>query len=260
MNKQVDSDKYFNSMHRLGRIMTVITLIVFFAVPLITCIRYGIMPTLGQIIGATATLLIVLVPSSIGELLSETPVLGSSYYLSSITGNVINMKLPAAINAQDIAGVKKGTSAADAVSGVAVAVSSLTTMAIIAVGVLLMTPLQPVLQSEFVSVASNYVVPALFGYLALGFLKKDAGEGMVVHGGIKTLVIPFVLAGALYLLATDIYSNYQGFLIIGFIALLYGITRFMYKKGIVHVDVPEVQSAASEVEAAEAETAETEEA
>ncbi len=256
MNKQVDSKKYFDSMHRLGRIMTVITLLVFFGVPLVTCLVYGIMPSMGQIFAASATLILVLVPSSLGELISETPVLGSSYYLSSITGNVINMKLPAAINAQDIAGVKKGTSAADAVAGIAVAVSSLTTMLIIAVGVLVMVPLQPVLQSEFVSTASNYVVPALFGYLALGFLKKNAGEGMIVHGGVKTLVIPFVLAGVLYLTAGDFYSDYQGFLIIGFIALLYGVTRFMYKKGIVRVEMPAAQSAAPEAEEAVASTEE----
>ena len=240
MNNQVDSKKYFDSMHRFGKIMTVITLLVFIGVPLIVCLAYDIMPSVGEIIGASATLMLVLVPSSIGELISEVPVLGSSYYLSAITGNVINMKLPAAINAQDIAEVKKGTSAADAVSGIAVAVASLVTMIIIALGVLMLAPLEPFLKSEAMTVASNYAIPALFGYLALGFLKKDAGDGMKVHGTLKSLVIPFVLAALLYLvIIPDAYSSYTGFIIIGFIALLYALTKFMYKKGMIRVEAPE---------------------
>ncbi len=67
---------------------------------------------------------------------------------------------------------KQGTQEADAVSGVAVAVSSLTTMIIIAIGALLLTPLKPILELPQVVTATQYVLPALFGCLMLSIFSK----------------------------------------------------------------------------------------
>ena len=239
MNNRVDDKKYYDTMHRIGRWATFITLIVFFGIPTITCLYYDVMPTFGQIIGCSSALLVLMLPGAISEMISEVPILGSAYYLCNITGNVINLKLPCAINAQSIADVQKGTSEADAVAGIATAVSSLVTMLMLAIGVLLMVPLKPVLQSEALTTASNYVLPALFGYLALGLFNTSAGGGVKVKGLPKTFILPFIIA---FVLAAFVmpaqYTTFQGFIILPFIPFMYYLTKRMFNKGKVQVIIP----------------------
>ena len=238
MNNHVDEKQYFDKMHRFGRIMTVLTLVVFFGIPLVVCAYFDIMPTFAEVLAASSALLMIFVPAAFAEIFSEVPILGTSYYLSSITGNIFNLKLPAAVNAQKIANVEKGTDIADAISGIAVAVSSLTTMVIIAIGVFLLTPLKPVLESEAVATATNYILPALYGYLCLSFFNTSAGGGNKLYGIPKTLILPFLLAAALFLfIIPDSYGVVQGFIIIAYMPILYFITKFLYKKGKVRVEL-----------------------
>ncbi|MEY8297246.1 MAG: hypothetical protein ACLRJC_08930 [Emergencia timonensis] len=242
MNNYPDARTYYDKMHRLGKWMTFITLIVFCGVPFVVCMVYGIMPKISDVLLASGGLLAIFIPAAIAELIADTPVMGTSFYLSSITGNIMNLKLPAVLNALKIADVKQGTQEADAVSGVAVAVSSLTTMIIIAIGALLLTPLKPILELPQVVTATQYVLPALFGCLMLSIFSKNAGGGTVFHGHLKALIIPFIIAAALYLyIIPEYYELYQGFIIIGCIPLLYAITKIMYKKGMIKVEMKEEQ-------------------
>ena len=120
--------------------------------------------------------------------------------------------------------------------------SSLTTMIIIAIGALLLTPLKPILELPQVVTATQYVMPALFGCLMLSIFSKNAGGGTVFHGHLKALIIPFIIAAALYLyIIPEYYELYQGFIIIGCIPLLYAITKIMYKKGMIKVEMKEEQ-------------------
>ena len=94
-------------------------------------------------------------------------------YLSFLTGNVTNMKIPCAMNARDIAGTKPGTAEDEIISTLSVATSAITTTVVIVLGVVLLVPLQPVLQSETLLPAFNNVVPALFGALGLKYFAKS---------------------------------------------------------------------------------------
>ncbi len=240
MNNQANSKKFFNSIHRYGMIASVLSIAAFFFAPLVICLRYDIMPNFVQLFPVVFPLLIATLPAYIGEIVSEVPLLGSSYYLASVSGNVIAHKIPAAINALELTGVEQGTTASDAIVGLAVASVSITATVIIAIGVALMTPLQPVLRSEFVTVAADYVLPALFGFLSLGFFRKRTGSGATVHGNLLALLVPFVIAGILYLFVMPTsYSSKQGWVILGSIVVLFIVSRIMYKTGIIRVDLPE---------------------
>ncbi len=57
----------------------------------------------------------------------------------------MNLKLPCAINAMALTETSQGTEEGDTVASLAVAASSVITTVIIAVGVLLLVPLQPIL-------------------------------------------------------------------------------------------------------------------
>ena len=93
-------------------------------------------------------------------------------YLAFITGNLINMKIPCAVNARDMVGAKTGTPENEIISTISIATSSLVTILVLAVGVLLMVPLQPVLQSEVLQPAFENVVPALFGAMAYKYYRR----------------------------------------------------------------------------------------
>ena len=119
------------------------------------------------------------------------------------------------------------------------AVSALTTTVLLAVGVLLLTPLQPVLASPVVETAASHVLPALFGCLALGVLGDDVGGGVIVHKRLLGAVIPFVLCVVLYLAMPEMYNNVQGIIMIVCIPLVYKISKVLYKKGVSPVTMPE---------------------
>ena len=117
------------------------------------------------------------------EAFSYAPLLGTGgQYLSFITGNVANLKLPASLNAQTVAKVEQGSEEQEIISTISIAVSSIVTTLIIAIGLI---PLA-IFQSEIVEVLkpiSPYVVPAIFGGLTMALLAKY----------FKAVLIPFVL-------------------------------------------------------------------
>jgi hypothetical protein len=238
-NANVDANAYYERMHRIGNRIMIFAMLMFFAIPLIICLYYDIMPKVSDLIIAAGGLSAVFIPIGIAETFAEIPVMGSSYYISLVTGNVLNLKLPAAINALKVADVKQGTEKADAITGVAVAASSLVTLAMLAVGMLLLTPLQPLLSSPSVMTAAGYVLPALFGCLFLGFLSDDVGGGVKVHKRLLAAIPPMIICIILYFVMPTIYETFEGFVMILCIPVLYFISKKLYKKGIITVDLPE---------------------
>jgi len=225
-------------MHNIGQVITVVAVLIFVAVPLILCLKYDIMPRFSDLVLASGGLCAIFIPTGLAEMFAEVPVMGSSYYVSCVTGNILNLKLPAAMNALKVANVKQGTEEADAVTGVAVAVSSMVTLVLLAVGVLLMTPLQPVLSSEAVSIAAGNVLPALFGCLALGAVDNNLGGGVKSKNRILGAILPFALCVIAYLIIPDIYGLWQGFVMIICIPIVYLCTKILYRKGFIKVILP----------------------
>ena len=217
---------YYDKMHRLGKFVTVGSILVFCGVPLVVCLYYGIMPKIGDLLLAAGGLCAIFIPTGVAEAFGEIPVMGSSYYVANVTGNILNLKLPAALNALKVANVKSGTEAADAITGLAVAVSSLV--------------------SPAVSTAAGYVLPALFGCLVLSFLSNDVGGGVIVKKRLLAAIFPFALCIILYLIIPDYYDLGQGFVMVICIPIVYVITKIMYKKGIITVEMPEEEKKTEE--------------
>ena len=141
-------DIYTKKTHVIGRTVSIITLVMLVGAPFL----------IGKLLGAYPDL------GAAGKGFLYTPMLGAGGgYLAFITGNLINMKIPCAVNARDMVGAKTGTPENEIISTISIATSSLVTILVLALGVLLMVPLQPVLQSEVLQPAFENVVPALFG-------------------------------------------------------------------------------------------------
>ena len=166
--------EYNNSLHRIGRITGVAIVVLLLAVPFLFGIVNHVSPDWGGVLSGFLKVGIIYVPVSIVEFLVYAPMLGvGGSYLSFITGNVTNMKIPCAMNARDIAETKPGTPEHEIISTISVATSAIVTTLVIVEGVILLVPLQPVLQNEVLLPAFDNVVPALFGALGLKYFLKS---------------------------------------------------------------------------------------
>ena len=191
-------EKYNAGTHILGRVFSVITLVLLVGAPFMIGLFLGAMPDLPAVGKGFLSVGIIWFVSSIVEFLVYTPMLGAGGgYLAFITGNLINMKIPCAMNARDIVGTKAGTTENEIISTLSIATSSLVTILVLAAGVLLLQPLQPVLQSETLAPAFDNVVPALFGAMAYQYFRKLP----------KLSWIPLLLMSMLFVLVPSLVSQ-----------------------------------------------------
>jgi len=226
------SDQYNKEIHRTGRLGLLITIIILYAVPVIICSVYDIFPTFTQFMLSAGGLLAIFIPLTISEVISFTPLLGSAAYLTFITGNIMNLKFPCAKGAMDTAGVTPGTEKADVIATLSVGVSSMLTILIIALGVLLLVPLEPILQLPAIKTATDYMLPALFGALALSLL-KSSGD-IQVKGAWKAGLVPFVLILVINLFIYPL-AGLEGVALILMIPLTILCARIIHKKGWIKV-------------------------
>ena len=229
----MNNEKYIKSIHRLGRLGSIGALGFMVGIPLVICAIYSCFPDFGLVLQSGTGLLAMFIPIAISEVFSYAPVLGSASYITFITGNVMNLKLPVAINANDIAGVEQSTDEGDAVVTVAVGASSIVTMAIIALGVILLVPLQPIFAIPAVKTATGYMLPALFGGLALGIFNGRSGK-YNIKGNLLGAVPAVIIVIILMIMGVPL-STYQGFVIVGMIPVTILTSWLMYKKGIIKV-------------------------
>ena len=216
---------YYNSTHRMGRLWTLAALLLILLVPFLFCLIYGVdlnWKAFGQ--GALAILPMYYAVGII-EVFNYAPLLGSGgSYLAFVTGNLMNMKVPAAQMAIEKSGVDAVSEEGEVINTIAVAVSSIVTTLIIAVGMLAIIPMSnwinsvPVLKEVF-DLANGYVIPALFGALGVVFLAK----------GWKLAIVPVVLVTLLFFL-WDGAASVSGILIPLASLISVGCGRYMYKK------------------------------
>lgn len=226
--------------HKWGRIGTVIALIYMIALPFIVLAYYDSIPPLGSVFNlGTISILMIYIPVGISEALSYTPILGSSAYLTFITGNIMNLKLPCAVNAVKLANKEPNTPAGDAIASVGVAVSSIMTIIILALAALLSTWISPVFELPAVKTASNYLIPALFGSLTLGlFSSTNAGDKVVkngIMGVLPVLIIVSLLSIFVRVTSGGSLFGMVGFLILFMLPIALISSRIMWKKGIIKV-------------------------
>ena len=143
-------------------------------------------------------------------------------YLSFVTGNISNLKLPCALNALEQADVKANSEEGEIVSTVAIAVSSIVTTIIILLGVILIIPLTPVLESPALAPAFAQLLPALFGGLGVVFISKNA----------KLSIAPICLMLVLFIFVPALNAGTVGIMVPVSVLFTVGVARILYKKGI----------------------------
>ena len=231
--QEMKLDPFVEWAHSAGRKFLITFIVYMLAMPLIICAVYGCFPTIKMMISGLVTILIIMVPTAIAEVGSYTPILGSSSYLTFATGNLMNLKMPCVLNAQKVAKVDQGTAEGDAVALIATAVSSIVTIIIMAIGLLLIVQLQPLLENKNVATASDYIMPALFGCMALSLFGRGGGK-TYVKNRVLSVAVPAVLVSILAILGIGTMGTASWLMLI-MIPLSILCARILWKKGIVKV-------------------------
>lgn len=219
-DKNAIFEKYNERTHIFGRIASVITLVLLLGAPFVMGVKLGAMPNLPAAGKAVLAVGIVWFVSSIAEYLVYTPMLGAGGgYLAFMTGNLINMKIPCAVNARDIVGAKTGTPENEIISTLSIATASLVTIVVLALGVALLIPLQPVLQNPALAPAFDNVVPALFGAMAYKYFRHN----------MKIALIPLAVMSLLFIFVPGLISS-TSFMILPSGAIAIGIAFLLHKR------------------------------
>ncbi len=213
---------YIDSVHRWGRIWNLSVMAMLILFPVAVGIIFGAAPDRqGFWMGLLSTAPMYWAVGAI-ETFTYVPMLGAGgSYLSFVTGNLTNLKFPCAVNALDQMEVKANSEEGEVVSTIAIAVSSIVTTMIIVLGVLLITPLTPILEAPVLAPAFAQLVPALFGGLGVVFISKNW----------KIAIAPIALMLVLFIAIPALNSGTVGIMVPVSVLFTLGVSRIMYKKG-----------------------------
>lgn len=165
---------YDNYIHRMGRITLMAGFLASLLPPVLLWLLYGIFPPIKNLLEGIIGISSVMLPVSIVEVLTFAPILGAgAIYMSYLTGNISNMKIPSAAIAIEVAAVKPSTKEGDIIANLAIAGSVLAGEVILILGVLLILPLSAKLNSPILQPAFEQILPALFGALGAYYFLKN---------------------------------------------------------------------------------------
>ena len=220
MKKQLS---YIDSVHRDGRIWNLSVMVLLMAFPVAVAIIFGAAPDWGALgVGLLATAPMYWAVGAI-ETVTFVPMLGAGgSYLSFVTGNITNLKLPCALNALEQNEVSANSEEGEVISTIAIATSSIVTTLIILLGVIAIVPLTPVLQAPVLQPAFAQILPALFGGLGVSFVSKNW----------KLALAPIALMLVLFIFVPALNEGTVGIMVP--VSALFTITigRILYKRGV----------------------------
>ncbi|MBO4831299.1 MAG: hypothetical protein J5569_02360 [Oscillospiraceae bacterium] len=216
-----ENSAYLDSVYRYGAIWNIgmMILLLFFPVCVGLIFDAGL-DWHGFLLGLLATAPMYWAVAVI-EVFTYIPMLGAGgSYLSFVTGNISNLKLPVALNALEQADVSINSEEGEVTSTIAIAVSSIVTTLIIILGVILIVPLRPVLSAPVLEPAFAQILPALFGGLAVVFISKNW----------KIAIAPLILMLVLFIFIPALNAGTVGIMVPVGVLFTIGVSRILYKK------------------------------
>ena len=213
---------YMDSVHRDGTIWNLSVMVLLFAFPVTVALVFGVAPDWGALVTGLIATAPMYWAVGIIETVTFVPMLGAGgSYLSFVTGNISNLKLPCALNALEQNEVSASTEEGEVISTIAIAVSSIVTTVIIIIGVICIVPLSPILQAPVLQPAFEQILPALFGGLGVAFVSKNW----------KIALAPIFLMLILFIFVPALDSGTVGIMVPVSALFTIAVARVMYKKG-----------------------------
>ena len=214
---------YMDSVHRDGRIWNITMMGLLILFPVTVAILFNGTPDWKALaLGLVATAPMYWAVGVI-ETITFTPMLGAGgAYLSFVTGNISNLKLPCAINALGQNDVSINTEEGEIISTIAIATSSIVTTIIIILGVILIVPLTPILEAPVLAPAFEQMLPALFGGLGVAFVSKNW----------KIAVAPVLLMLVLFIFVPALNAGTVGIMVPVSVVFTIVVSRILFKRGV----------------------------
>ena len=215
---------YIDSVHRDGRIWNLSVMVLLMMFPVAVSLIFNVTPDWGALaMGLVATLPMYWAVGAI-ETVTFVPMLGAGgSYLSFVTGNISNLKMPCALNALEQNEVSATSEEGEVISTIAIATSSIITTLIIIVGVILIVPLTPILSAPALQPAFEQILPALFGGLGVAFVSKNW----------KLAVAPILLMLILFIFVPALDSSTVGIMVPVSALFTIAVGRLLYNKGVI---------------------------
>ena len=214
---------YIDSVHRDGRIWNIGVMILLMMFPISVALIFGAAPDWGALLVGLIATAPMYWAVGVVETITFVPMLGAGgSYLSFVTGNISNLKLPCAINALEQNGVSASSEEGEVISTIAIATSSIVTTIVIIIGVILIVPLTPVLEAPVLEPAFAQMLPALFGGLGVAFVSKNW----------KIAIAPVVLMLILFIFVPALNAGTVGIMVPVSVLFTIGVSRILYKRGV----------------------------
>ena len=214
---------YIDSVHRDGTIWNLAVMAMLIAFPIAVAVIFRAAPDFGALVVGLISTAPMYWAVGVIETITFVPMLGAGgSYLSFVTGNISNLKLPCAINALEQNEVSASSEEGEIISTIAIATSSIVTTIIIIIGVICIVPLTPILEAPVLEPAFAQMLPALFGGLGVAFVSKNW----------KIAVAPVVLMLILFIFVPALNAGTVGIMVPVSVLFTIGTSRILYKKGV----------------------------
>ena len=214
---------YIDSVHRDGTIWNLAVMALLIAFPIAVAVIFRAAPDFGALVVGLISTAPMYWAVGVIETITFVPMLGAGgSYLSFVTGNISNLKLPCAINALEQNEVSASSEEGEIISTIAIATSSIVTTIIIIIGVVCIVPLTPILEAPVLEPAFAQMLPALFGGLGVAFVSKNW----------KIAIAPVVLMLVLFIFVPALNAGTVGIMVPVSVLFTIGASRILYKKGV----------------------------
>ncbi|MDO4662599.1 MAG: hypothetical protein Q4B36_05745 [Tissierellia bacterium] len=172
---------------KYGRLINLLAIPLCFLPSLAMWLVFDTVPTAKEILTGWVLIASIYGIYAIIEPISYFPMVGlSGTYMSCLSGNISNVRIPCSIIVQDSLGVEPGTKKAEIVSTIGIAGSIITNIIVVTIaaigGAALMAMFPPVVIEAF-----EYVSAAIFGAMFAMAALKDIRSGFI------SIVLAFIL-------------------------------------------------------------------
>jgi len=216
--------KFDREINVLGRYSSIIVLALMFSIPIVVTAVYKIPVDFGKVMESLGQLMALFIPIAVIENISYYAIIGAGgVYLSSITGNILNTRLPSAIAGMKLAAVEPGSRKGDIISILSIGASCLVTLTIIFLGMLFIAKFfTPILSHPILKPGFDNIMPALLGALVIPFVIRSP----------KLAASPVIISIVLCLIfGARTVSRYQSYFLPVIMISSVVAARVLYMKG-----------------------------
>lgn len=187
-------DEYIKDITKIGRFTMLLGLVVSFLPPAVMTWGFGFNPGFGAIIAGAISQISVSGAFYFSEPISYFPIVGrAGLYMGFLSGNLVNMRIPAAVSALEGSGYKSGTDEGAIMGTIGIGVSIWVGIVFLLLAVFAGQTVLSALPESFMKMLS-LIIPALFGGVFAQFAIKSPKTGVfaLAIAFIMTKIVAFI--------------------------------------------------------------------